>query len=93
MEDKELLEYISESCTMSKSLEEYGGRKSTATTTARRLADFLGADMVKDKGLACSYIIAKHPAVRGNEGGGEGGTRGKGEGREEVEGAEKGDRE
>lgn len=59
--DSELLEYISESSTMSKSLEDYGDRKSCATTTARRLADFLGDEMVKDKGLSCRYIVARDP--------------------------------
>eukprot|EP00850_Spirogloea_muscicola_P017955 SM000159S01786 [mRNA] locus=s159:288661:304957:+ [translate_table: standard] len=59
--DDELLEYISEANTMSKSLAEYGEKKSCATTTARRLADFLGDAMVKDKGLRCQYIIAKTP--------------------------------
>ncbi|CAM6102738.1 unnamed protein product [Calypogeia fissa] len=59
--DSELLDYISESSTMSKSLEDYGDRKSCATTTAKRLADFLGEAMVKDKGLSCRYIVAKDP--------------------------------
>ncbi|BBN04847.1 DNA polymerase epsilon subunit 1 [Marchantia polymorpha subsp. ruderalis] len=59
--DSELLDYISESSTMSKSLEEYGDRKSCAMTTAKRLADFLGDAMVKDKGLSCRYIVAKDP--------------------------------
>ncbi|KAL2635827.1 hypothetical protein R1flu_007306 [Riccia fluitans] len=59
--DSELLDYISESSTMSKSLEDYGERKSCAMTTARRLADFLGDAMIKDKGLSCRYIVAKDP--------------------------------
>ncbi|KAK7250794.1 hypothetical protein RIF29_33473 [Crotalaria pallida] len=59
--DSELLDYISESSTMSKSLVDYGGQKSCAVTTARRLADFLGGEMVKDKGLRCQYIAASEP--------------------------------
>ncbi|GMH11122.1 hypothetical protein Nepgr_012963 [Nepenthes gracilis] len=59
--DSELLDYISESNTMSKSLAEYGEQKSCAVTTARRLADFLGDTMVKDKGLLCQYIVACEP--------------------------------
>ena len=43
---------------MSKTLEEYGGRKSSAITTARRLGQFLGDDRLKDKGLVCNYITA-----------------------------------
>nr|CAD1820134.1 unnamed protein product [Ananas comosus var. bracteatus] len=59
--DGELLDYISESSTMSKSLVDYGEQKSCAVTTARRLADFLGDAMVKDKGLHCQYIVAREP--------------------------------
>ncbi|XP_020701921.2 DNA polymerase epsilon catalytic subunit A isoform X1 [Dendrobium catenatum] len=59
--DGELLDYISESSTMSKSLVDYGEQKSCAVTTARRLADFLGDTMVKDKGLHCQYIVACEP--------------------------------
>ncbi|KAL9143406.1 hypothetical protein ABFS82_14G234200 [Erythranthe guttata] len=59
--DSELLDYISESSTMSKSLAEYGEQKSCAVTTAKRLADFLGDAMVKDKGLRCQYIVACEP--------------------------------
>ncbi|XP_034220092.1 DNA polymerase epsilon catalytic subunit A-like isoform X4 [Prunus dulcis] len=59
--DSELLEYISESSTMSKSLADYGEQKSCAVTTARRLANFLGDSMVKDKGLRCQYIVACEP--------------------------------
>ncbi|XP_074301915.1 DNA polymerase epsilon catalytic subunit A-like [Silene latifolia] len=59
--DSELLDYISESSTMSKSLVDYGEQKSCAVTTAKRLADFLGDTMVKDKGLRCQYIVACEP--------------------------------
>ncbi|CAK9156276.1 unnamed protein product [Ilex paraguariensis] len=43
--DSELLDYISESSTMSKSLADYGEQKLCAVTTAKRLADFLGDTM------------------------------------------------
>ncbi|KAJ2898425.1 hypothetical protein MKZ38_003932 [Zalerion maritima] len=59
--DEELMELISENRNMSKTLEEYGNQKSTSITTARRLADFLGEQMVKDKGLNCKYIICSRP--------------------------------
>ncbi|KAH9623648.1 hypothetical protein KSS87_011324 [Heliosperma pusillum] len=59
--DSELLDYISESSTMSKSLVDYGEQKSCAVTTAKRLADFLGDTMVKDKGLRCQHIVACEP--------------------------------
>lgn len=47
---------------MSSALADYGAtQKSLPLTTARRLAEFLGPQMVKDKGLSCSYVIAKRP--------------------------------
>ena len=61
--DSELLDFISESSTMSKSLVDYGEQKSCALTTAKRLAEFLGDSMVKDKGLHCQYIVAREPQV------------------------------
>nr|GEX82758.1 DNA polymerase epsilon catalytic subunit A-like [Tanacetum cinerariifolium] len=53
--DSELLDYISESSTMSKSLADYDEQKSCAEITTTRLTDFLGVTMVKDKGLRCQY--------------------------------------
>lgn len=61
LDREELLELISENRSMSKSLEEYGSQKSTSITTAGRLAEFLGASMVKDRGLNCKYIISDRP--------------------------------
>ncbi|KAL8972815.1 MAG: hypothetical protein Q9183_000342 [Haloplaca sp. 2 TL-2023] len=59
--DEELIDLICENRSMSKSLEEYGAQKSTSITTAKRLAEFLGAQMTKDKGLNCKYIISAKP--------------------------------
>lgn len=59
--DSELFDLISENRSMSKKLEEYGGQKSTSISTAKRLAEFLGDQMVKDAGLACKFIISKKP--------------------------------
>lgn len=61
LEDEDLIELICENRSMSKRLEEYGNQKSTSITTARRLGEFLGEEMVKDAGLACKYIIAQKP--------------------------------
>jgi DNA polymerase epsilon subunit 1 len=61
MDDHDLMELISEKKTISKTLSEYEGRKATSLTTAQRLADFLGAEMIKDKGLNCNLIVAKYP--------------------------------
>ncbi len=61
LDDDELVELIAENRSMSRTLAEYGGQKSTSISTARRLADFLGDQMVKDKGLACKFIISERP--------------------------------
>lgn len=61
MEDDELMELITENKSMSGRLDEYEGQKSTSITTAKRLGEFLGQDMIKDKGLTCKMIIAAKP--------------------------------
>ncbi|KAL0581436.1 DNA polymerase epsilon catalytic subunit [Marasmius crinis-equi] len=61
LDDEELVDLIAENRSMSKTLAEYGGQKSTSISTARRLAEFLGDQMVKDKGLACKFIISARP--------------------------------
>lgn len=59
MEDHEVIDLLCENRSMSRTLEEYGGQKSTSISTARRLAEFLGDQMVKDKGLTCQFIISE----------------------------------
>jgi DNA polymerase epsilon subunit 1 len=59
--DKELFELISERRTMSRMLADYGEQKSTSISTAKRLAEFLGDDVIKDKGLCCRFVIANVP--------------------------------
>lgn len=61
LSDDELVELIAENRSMSKTLAEYGAQKSTSISTARRLAEFLGDQMTKDKGLACKFIISAKP--------------------------------
>lgn len=62
LSDVELIEYIGEERRLSKSVAGYGSQKSTALTCAKRLAEFLGIDIVKDKGgLNTKFIIAKKP--------------------------------
>ncbi|XP_031567678.1 DNA polymerase epsilon catalytic subunit A-like [Actinia tenebrosa] len=61
MPDCELFELISENRSMSKTLEEYGSQKSTSISTAKRLAEFLGDQMVKDKGISCRFVISRKP--------------------------------
>ena len=47
---------IAENKSMSKTLAEYEGQKSTSISTAKRLAEFLGDQMVKDAGEACLLL-------------------------------------
>lgn len=61
LHDDELVDLIAENRSMSKTLAEYAGQKSTSISTARRLAEFLGEQMVKDKGLSCRFIISAKP--------------------------------
>lgn len=61
MPDSELFELISENRSMSRKLEDYGQQKSTSISTAKRLAEFLGDQMVKDAGLSCRFIISRKP--------------------------------
>ncbi|CAG8450499.1 4116_t:CDS:10 [Ambispora leptoticha] len=58
----ELIELICEGKNMSRTLEDYGNAKSTQITTAKRLKEFLGAEMVQEKGLACKFIIGAKPS-------------------------------
>lgn len=61
VEDSELIDYIGESRVLSKSIAEYGTKKATAITCAKRLAEFFGAEIGKDKGLCAKFIISKKP--------------------------------
>ncbi|AMD19555.1 HCL596Wp [Eremothecium sinecaudum] len=62
LETEDLISLICENKSMSKTLKEYEGQKSTSITTARRLGEFLGEEMVKDAGLQCKFIISSKPA-------------------------------
>ena len=61
LDTEELVDLISENRNMSRQLEDYGDQKGTSQTTARRLGDFLGAEIIKDKGLNCKFIISQLP--------------------------------
>jgi DNA polymerase epsilon subunit 1 len=61
LETDELFDLISENRNMSRQLEDYGDQKGTSQTTARRIGEFLGAEVIKDKGLNCKFIIAERP--------------------------------
>ena len=59
---EEIIELLSENRSMSKTVEEYGDQKSVALSTAKRLGEFLGADTIKGKGLACKLLVSKFPS-------------------------------
>jgi len=61
-DDESLIALLMEQNNMSRSLAEYitDGQKSLAITTAKRLAELLGEQMVRDK-LTCKYIVCKKP--------------------------------
>lgn len=61
LDAEELVDLISENRSMSRQLDDYGEQKGTSQTTARRLGEFLGAEIIKDKGLNCRFIIAEQP--------------------------------
>lgn len=61
LDDDELVDLISENRSMSRQLDDYGDQKGTSQTTARRLGEFLGKEIIKDKGLNCKFIIAEQP--------------------------------
>lgn len=63
MSDDQILDLLVEQNNMSKALDEYleAGQKSCAITCATRMKEFLGPDIVRDKGLATMYVIARKP--------------------------------
>lgn len=61
LDESELLEYIMESRMTSKTLEEYDSKKSVVLTVANRMSEFLGEDIIKGKGLNCTFVVATKP--------------------------------
>lgn len=57
----ELIDFLCENRLLSKSVEEYGAQKATSITAAKRLAEILGPEIIKDKGLNCKILISKKP--------------------------------
>lgn len=60
LDDESIFELFSESRNMSRSADCYGGQKSNILGTARRLAEFLGENILQDK-LKCEFIISRYP--------------------------------
>ena len=63
VEDAELIDYIGENRVIAKPLKDYGTQKGTSLTCARRLAEVLGEEIVKDKGLNVRFIISRLPTT------------------------------
>lgn len=61
LEDEDLIELICENKTITKQISEYEGQKSTSITTAKRLSEFLGEEMISGSQTACKYIISSKP--------------------------------
>ena len=61
LSDEEVLYLISEKKSMSKSVEESGELKSASITTARRVAEFLGDGILKERGISIHLVIANRP--------------------------------
>ncbi|ELA42787.1 uncharacterized protein VICG_00102 [Vittaforma corneae ATCC 50505] len=60
LDDESIFYLFSESRNMSKSVESYANRKSNILSTAKRLSEFLGDDILEEK-LKCEFIISKFP--------------------------------
>lgn len=61
LDDESIFYLFSESRNMSKSVESYANRKSNILSTARRLSEFLGEDILEEK-LKCEFVISRFPA-------------------------------
>lgn len=61
LSDEELIDLISENRSMSRKVADYGDQKSVAMTTALRLSEIFGAEMIRDAGLNCKLLIARQP--------------------------------
>lgn len=61
MEDSSLIELLGETKVLSRNVEDYGVQKGIALTAAKRLAEFLGSELLNGKGLNCHFVISKKP--------------------------------
>lgn len=65
MDTHQILDYLQESRVLSKDINDYGASKGVALGSARKLAEFLGPEVVKGKGgLCCYFVISHHPQDR-----------------------------
>lgn len=63
LHEEELFDLISENRSLSRELSDYGEQKSTSISAAKRLAEFLGEEMIKGKGLSCQFIISQKVGI------------------------------
>lgn len=61
IDDQDVIDFIGESRFLSRNLSDYDGQKGTSITCAKRLSEFLGPEIVKDKGLNVKFIVSKLP--------------------------------
>ena len=61
LDTDQIIGFFQESKNLSRDLEDYGTSKGLAITSARRLADFLGPDVIKGKGICCHFVISATP--------------------------------
>lgn len=65
MDVHQILDFLQESRVLSKDVKEYGESKGVAINSAKRLAQFLGPDVIKGKGgLCCYFVISAYPLNR-----------------------------
>ena len=61
LENEELFSFIGQTKSLSKEIEEYGSKKMIAVVGVKRMAEFLGKDLLSGKGITCNFIISKRP--------------------------------
>lgn len=59
MFDSEFFELICENRSMFRKFEDYEGQKLILISIVKRLSEFFGDQMVKDKGFSCRFIILR----------------------------------
>ncbi|KAL6122897.1 DNA polymerase [Nucleospora cyclopteri] len=60
LDDETIFDLFSESKNMSKDLSEYASKKSNIRSTAIKLSEFLGKEVLEEK-LKCDFIVSKYP--------------------------------
>ena len=61
LDDSEIIRYIGLSKMLSRRVEDYENKKVLALVGINRMGEFLGKEMVKGKGITCTFLISKKP--------------------------------